>query len=105
MLILTRKVGQSFCIGDDIRITITEISGDKVKMAKIGIEAPKSLRVLRDELSQTISSNQQAMTEKPASQNILRELAANLHGLSEGIGKGAGENLAAKVNHINSGED
>lgn len=73
MLILTRKTGQSFQIGDDIRVTITEISGDKVK---IGIDAPQSLRVLREELCRTMESNRQAVAE--VSGDVLRALAANL---------------------------
>ena len=39
MLILTRKLDEAILIGDDIRITIVEIQGDKVKL---GIEAPGS---------------------------------------------------------------
>ena len=54
MLVISRKSGQTFHIGDNIHITITEISGDKVK---IGIDAPLELNVLRDELLQTIKSN------------------------------------------------
>lgn len=57
MLILTRKTGQAFSIGEDITVTITEIAGDKVK---IGIDAPKDCRVLREELWQTMKLNQQA---------------------------------------------
>lgn len=73
MLILTRKSGQSFHIGDDIKITITEISGDKVR---IGIDAPQALRVLREELCRTMESNRQAAGG--ASGAALRALAANL---------------------------
>jgi carbon storage regulator len=47
MLVLTRHIGDSIVIGDDIEITIVEIQGDK---AKIGINAPKSITVLRKEL-------------------------------------------------------
>lgn len=57
MLILTRKPGQGFRIGDDIEITITEVSGDKVR---VGIEAPKNIKVLRSELSETVKQNVQA---------------------------------------------
>ena len=74
MLILTRKMGQAFQIGDEITITITEISGDRVK---VGIDAPKQMRVLREELGQTVSSNRQAVTGVPG--DTLRALAANLH--------------------------
>lgn len=73
MLILTRKVGQAFSIGDDTTVTITEISGDKVK---IGIDAPKERRVLREELWQTMKINQQAIGS--VDENVLRALAKTL---------------------------
>ena len=47
MLVLTRKVNESIRVGENITITITRIAGGAVK---IGIEAPKDVRVLRDEL-------------------------------------------------------
>ena len=73
MLILTRKSGQSFHVGDEVTITITEIVGDKVK---IGIDAPQTMRVLRGEFERTMESNRQAagLTEESA----LRALAASL---------------------------
>lgn len=57
MLILSRKIGQSFMINGDIEITVVEISGDK---AKIGIEAPKEVKILRKELIATVEQNKQA---------------------------------------------
>lgn len=62
MLVLTRKAGETLFIGDDIKITINELCGDKVK---IGIEAPKDMKVLREELYQTISANKQAVSAVP----------------------------------------
>ncbi len=47
MLILTRKVGESLLIGDDISITILNIRGNQVK---IGIKAPKDVSVHREEI-------------------------------------------------------
>ncbi|MEG0838991.1 MAG: carbon storage regulator CsrA [Hydrogenoanaerobacterium sp.] len=70
MLVLSRKAGESVYIGGDIKITVVELIGDKIK---IGIEAPKSMTVLREELYQTLSTNKQA-TENVNSQ-LLRELA------------------------------
>lgn len=51
MLILTRKVGESLLIGDDISITILNIRGNQVK---IGIKAPKDVSVHREEIYQCI---------------------------------------------------
>ncbi len=47
MLVLSRKKNESIVINDDITIVIVEIRGDKVRL---GIEAPKEMVVLRDEL-------------------------------------------------------
>jgi len=57
MLVLSRKSGQSILINDDIEITIVEVSNDKVK---IGIEAPKNMRILRNELCMTMESNKES---------------------------------------------
>jgi len=46
MLILTRKVGETALIGEDIRIMIVQIRG---KQIRLGIEAPPDLLVLRTE--------------------------------------------------------
>lgn len=73
MLVLARKCGESLIIGDDIEITITEISGDKVKL---GINAPKSVQILRKELVQTIEANKVAASD--VSSDALRKLALNL---------------------------
>lgn len=47
MLILSRKINESIVVGDNIRIKILDVKGDKVK---IGILAPDDVSVLRDEL-------------------------------------------------------
>lgn len=73
MLILTRKTGQGFRIGDDVEITITEISGDKVR---VGIDAPRDVKILRTELSETMRQNVQA-AHGPGS-DTLRALARGL---------------------------
>lgn len=79
MLILTRKTGQGFRIGDDVEITITEISGDKVR---VGIEAPREVKVLRSELKETMESNQQASVGVGTAS--LRALGALARGLNMG---------------------
>ena len=51
MLILTRKVGESVIIGNDISITILSVRGNQVKL---GVEAPKEVSVHREEIYQRI---------------------------------------------------
>ena len=57
MLILSRKTVQQIKIGDDITLTIIEIRGDQVK---IGVEAPKSIKVFRQEVFSAIKSENTA---------------------------------------------
>lgn len=73
MLILTRKTGQGFSIGDDIVITITEVSGDKVR---VGIDAPRDIKILRSELSETLQQN--AAAAEKTDRNSLKALALGL---------------------------
>lgn len=47
MLVLSRKVGQEILIGDNVRITVTKVSGNRVTL---GVEAPEHVRILRGEL-------------------------------------------------------
>ncbi|HIF18744.1 MAG TPA: carbon storage regulator [Cycloclasticus sp.] len=47
MLILTRKVGESLVIGDDVSIIVLGVKGNQVR---IGIDAPKSVSVHREEI-------------------------------------------------------
>jgi len=51
MLVLSRKKDEAIVIGDNIRITVVEIQGDKVRL---GIEAPRELTVYRQELYEAI---------------------------------------------------
>ncbi|OOF82731.1 carbon storage regulator [Rodentibacter ratti] len=55
MLILTRKVGESVLIGDDISITVLSVRGNQVKL---GVQAPKEISVHREEIYQQIKKQQ-----------------------------------------------
>lgn len=53
MLVLSRKVGQEILIGDNVRITITKVSGNRVTL---GVDAPEHIRILRGELEPIATS-------------------------------------------------
>lgn len=57
MLILSRKVDEKIKIGNDITLTIIEIHGDLVK---IGVEAPKNVKVFRQEVYEAIQAENKA---------------------------------------------
>lgn len=60
MLVLSRKENETIKIGDDIEIRILEVNGDTVR---IGIEAPKTVEILRGELILSISeTNTEALS-------------------------------------------
>ena len=68
MLILSRKVNEKIMIGEDISLTIIEIRGDQVK---VGVEAPKSVKVFRQEVFEAIKNeNRAAATSEPNLQSL-----------------------------------
>ena len=54
MLVLTRKIGQSIVIGDDIEVVVLEVRGEQVR---IGIRAPKTVSVHRKEIYEQIQTD------------------------------------------------
>lgn len=72
MLVISRKVSESIIIGDNIEIIISEISGDR---AKICINAPKEIPIVRKELLETRSLNKEAsVAPQPQTLNKLKNL-------------------------------
>lgn len=73
MLVLSRRAGESVVLGDDITVTVLEVRGDVVR---IGIDAPRSLKVHRSELlAQLEESNKQAASP---SDDVVAELSKAL---------------------------
>jgi len=64
MLILTRRVGETVMIGDDVTITVLGVKGNQVR---VGINAPKHVAVHREEIYERIKREQQPeeISEKP----------------------------------------
>lgn len=62
MLVIARKVGEGIVISDEIKVTVLEAGKDKVK---IGIDAPKNIRIVREELYDTEIQNREASNAVP----------------------------------------
>ncbi|WP_110955276.1 carbon storage regulator CsrA [Anaerosinus massiliensis] len=67
MLALTRKPGQDIMIGDNIVIHIVDVQGDNVR---IGIEAPKEIKIFRGELYQAIVAENKSALGAVSVQNL-----------------------------------
>lgn len=53
MLILTRRVGETVMIGDDVTVTVLGVKGNQVR---VGVSAPKDIAVHREEIYERIKS-------------------------------------------------
>ncbi len=56
MLILTRRIGETVNIGDDIRVTVLGVKGNQVRL---GVDAPKHIPVHREEVYERIKNEQE----------------------------------------------
>ncbi|NLJ45718.1 MAG: carbon storage regulator CsrA [Treponema sp.] len=62
MLILSRRLGERIVIGEDVVISIVEVRGDQVKL---GIEAPRNVKVYRQEVFDSIQQENLRAAESP----------------------------------------
>ncbi len=72
MLVLTRKLGESVTIGDDIKISVIDIKGRQVRL---GIEAPPSMTIHREEVYAKIQEeNRRAALVEPLNMKKLGDI-------------------------------
>lgn len=74
MLILTRRIGESLMVGDDVVVTVLGVQGNQVK---VGVSAPKEIAVHREEIYQKIQADKaedQRKDSKNRELNPLRKL-------------------------------
>jgi carbon storage regulator len=62
MLVLSRKIGETIQISDDIRVTVKQVSGGRVRLA---IEAPESVRIRREEIADVRNDEQSILRVLP----------------------------------------
>jgi carbon storage regulator len=61
MLILTRRVGETVMIGDEVTVTVLGVKGNQVR---IGVNAPKTVAVHREEIYERIKKEQDGPTDE-----------------------------------------
>ena len=78
MLVLTREVGQSIVIGNNIRITVVQVRGDQ---ARIGIDAPREVPVHRLEVFEQLQgANESAALTDTGDLDVLRNVTKSRKG-------------------------
>ncbi len=67
MLILTRRIGETLVIGDDVKVTILDVQGNQVR---IGVDAPQEVAVYREEIHRRIQNEKRQTHGQRAVHNI-----------------------------------
>ena len=73
MLIITRRPGEKIMIGDDVVVEIMEVSGSSVR---VGIAAPRSIRVYREEIWTAVTEENAAAAASPVIPELPAEVPA-----------------------------
>lgn len=67
MLILTRRVGETLMVGDEVTVTVLGVKGNQVR---IGVNAPKDVAVHREEIYDRIRKEDEGDTDSKDDDNI-----------------------------------
>jgi carbon storage regulator len=73
MLILTRRVGETVMIGNDVTVTVLGVKGNQVR---VGINAPKTVAVHREEIFERIKREQEGNTDNDGEPEAPPEFAS-----------------------------
>jgi carbon storage regulator len=68
MLILTRRVGETVMIGNDVTVTVLGVKGNQVR---IGVNAPKDVAVHREEIYERIKREEDGDTQSGAAEHMV----------------------------------
>ncbi len=77
MLILRRKIGESLLIGGNVKVTVLDVGESGARLA---IDAPKEISVLRSELVRAVDANRDAANEQSRPQELLKVLGGRKKG-------------------------
>jgi len=75
VLILTRRVGETVMIGDEVAVTVLRVKGNQVRL---GVNAPKTISVQREEIFQRIK-RENGQAAEPVENNQAAETAEPAH--------------------------
>ena len=81
MLILSRRLGESLTIGDEITITVIGVNGNQIRL---GITAPREVRVLREEIYKAMHEENRAAASALGSGRTLEEVLSRVRGMTKG---------------------